>query len=231
MGGEGAELVPRRGTIVVVVGLLFLSCCAALAGVDKDYVLANAAPDAGPDAFRVGRPSIGRRCRGRGRFQHRGQWMPSGRGPTMVRHRLVADAGSYCIDQTEVTNGQYIAFLEAKVDAGPDAGQPAVCSWNGSFVPSDLWPSPQGAGTYPVRHVDWCDAYAFCAWAGKRLCGQMGGGASAPTESAMAQYSQWYATCSGNGVNRVTRTVRSTRCLRAMASMASRSPSAHTTSV
>ena len=43
--------------------------------------------------------------------------------------------------------------------------------------------------------VDWCDAYAFCAWAGKRLCGRIGGGSGVPSDFNDATKSQWYAAC------------------------------------
>jgi hypothetical protein len=33
-----------------------------------------------------------------------------------------------------------------------------------------------GSGNFPITNVDWCDAYAYCAGIGKRLCGKIGGG-------------------------------------------------------
>jgi formylglycine-generating enzyme required for sulfatase activity len=103
--------------------------------------------------------------------------------------------GTYCIDSTEVTNAQYASFLTA---AYPTSGQDAWCSWNTSYVPGDTWPAT-GEDDYPVDNVDWCDAYAFCKWAGKRLCGKIGGGANAPADSADATKSEWYAACSAGG--------------------------------
>jgi hypothetical protein len=46
---------------------------------------------------------------------------PASAGPELVR------AGSYCIDSTEVTNEQYLAFLSAK--AGNTTGQGNGCRW------------------------------------------------------------------------------------------------------
>jgi formylglycine-generating enzyme required for sulfatase activity len=43
--------------------------------------------------------------------------------------------------------------------------------------------------------VDWCDAQAFCAWAGKELCGD------STTALDDAAESDWYAVCSANGKN------------------------------
>jgi formylglycine-generating enzyme required for sulfatase activity len=47
--------------------------------------------------------------------------------------------------------------------------------------------------------VDWCDAKAYCAWAGKRLCGKIGGGANAPADFANAAKSEWFTACSHAG--------------------------------
>lgn len=93
---------------------------------------------------------------------------PGTGGPPGVR------AGAFCIDATEVTNAQYAAFLDA-VAAGATAAQPAHCSWNTVLAPatggscSGLF-DPVGRASHPVVCVDWCDADAFCRWAGKRLC-------------------------------------------------------------
>jgi len=107
--------------------------------------------------------------------------------------------GSYCIDVIEITNAQYYKFWIAGVLVGT---QPAYCLWNTLFTPSGAWPPdllPGKDAGYPVRYVDWCDAYAYCAWAGKRLCGKIGGGASVPTEYKDTSKSQWYNACSSNG--------------------------------
>jgi formylglycine-generating enzyme len=116
---------------------------------------------------------------------------PSTRGPAMV------PAGAFCIDSTEVTTGQYAEFLDAGYN--PDA-QPSYCSWNtgkNDYVPSGQWPSTEPQ--LPVTSVDWCDAYAFCAWAGKRLCGQLGGGAVDPDHAGDASADQWLFACSKDG--------------------------------
>ena len=92
------------------------------------------------------------------------------KGPFMVRVPL-PDGGSFCIDSTEVSNQHYEAFLQA---AYPFVMQPAYCAWNDSYLPG-LWETRPGSN-YPATSMDWCDARAYCAWAGKRLCGKIGGG-------------------------------------------------------
>jgi formylglycine-generating enzyme required for sulfatase activity len=95
----------------------------------------------------------------------------------------------YCIDSTEVTRAQYAAWLATSPST---AQQSAHCSWNTTYVPSSDWP-PVDKTNHPVAFVDWCDAFAFCKAAGKRLCGKIGGGAELNVYS-----SQWYAACSEN---------------------------------
>ena len=106
---------------------------------------------------------------------------PYGKGPVMAEiPNLFWDAGTFCIDTTEVSEGQYDQFLKAIGGGAGDAGvQPPGCGdiSNPSYTPG-VPPTSDGPYTYdpanhanlPVRGVDWCDAYMYCAWAGKRLC-------------------------------------------------------------
>ncbi|MBI2391242.1 MAG: SUMF1/EgtB/PvdO family nonheme iron enzyme [Deltaproteobacteria bacterium] len=103
--------------------------------------------------------------------------------------------GSYCIDATEVTNAQYGAFL-AKADV---CAQPSFCAWNTSFVPASAWPAPSEKASHPVTYVDWCDAYAYCASVGKRLCGRIGGGSNPVDAFNNANASQCHRACSFAG--------------------------------
>jgi formylglycine-generating enzyme required for sulfatase activity len=108
------------------------------------------------------------------------------KGPTPVR------VGTYCIDATEVKGRDYQEFLAAK--AGDTSGQPAECAWNTSYQPSI-----DATGDNPVFGADWCDAYAYCAWAGKRLCGAIGGGPTPMANLNNAFSSEWYRACSHDG--------------------------------
>lgn len=111
------------------------------------------------------------------------------RGPTMVK------VGNFYVDSTEVTVAQYQAFVTAKDT--DTSGQPGVCSWNASYTTSRA-PDPD---TWPMSYVDWCDAYAYCAWAGKHLCGKIGGGPVAPASALDASQSQWFLACGGPNGN------------------------------
>ncbi len=60
-----------------------------------------------------------------------------------------------------------------------------------------------GTDSLPVTFVDFCDAVAFCSWAGKRLCGALDGGSIALTDFANPDRSQWFNACSRHGELRV----------------------------
>jgi formylglycine-generating enzyme required for sulfatase activity len=91
-----------------------------------------------------------------------------------------------CIDSTEVTFGAYWPF----VDSG--APQPAQCAWNTSFAPSQTLPDD-----FPVTGVNWCDAYAFCQWQHKHLCGSVQGGPRPIDEALTSPDNAWFVACQG----------------------------------
>lgn len=128
----------------------------------------------------------------------------------------LASGGAYCMDEFEVTAGDYDRFIKSNQ---PVQDQIAECVPNGgagnaTFIPSGDWPPSQPiAASYslPVRYVDWCDAYAFCRWSGKELCGRVGptvvadAGATdermvLPAENATTK-SAWFNACSAQGQN------------------------------
>jgi formylglycine-generating enzyme required for sulfatase activity len=117
------------------------------------------------------------------------------RGATQIR--VSQGATTFCIDATEVTRAQYDAFLTAGSNV---AAQPAACARNTSFVPVASWPYNASTANMPVVGVDWCDARAYCAWAGKRLCGRIGGGVLTVAELADPTKSEWYNACSRGGL-------------------------------
>ena len=144
-------------------------------------------------------------------------------GPAMVE--VSSPAGTkYCIDRSEVTQADYAKFLAAApAKAG---GEHTACGSNGTYLPRQVPPgtvwepagdcvvgigwTPESTPNRPVVCIDWCDAYAYCKWAGKRLCGKIGGGPlvadpgtinqpNPNDEAANALASQWYNACSQGG--------------------------------
>jgi len=96
---------------------------------------------------------------------------PDGAGPRMALIDPEVDGEApFCIDTTEVTNADYRAFLEA---GGPRATR-TDCDDDMIRTPDD-WPPDPSRDAYPVTGVDFCDAAAYCEWAGKRLCGRVDG--------------------------------------------------------
>ena len=121
------------------------------------------------------------------------------KGPAMVEARMLTRP--ICVDATEVTQAQYQQFLTFK--NSDTTGQQSECAWNMSYAPV-LYCNfdPTGHANYPVNGIDWCDATAFCKWAGKRLCGGPAGAnieTAAKTDLADPQKSEWTALCSHNG--------------------------------
>jgi sulfatase modifying factor 1 len=106
----------------------------------------------------------------------------------------MVDGGGFQIDATEVDNGQYAMMLEVEFDAG---ALPPGCDWKSGFTPEG-W-SETLDESLPVVGVDWCDAAVFCTWAGKRLCGEIGGGAS-DFEGDDPATDEWFAACTNGGL-------------------------------
>jgi sulfatase modifying factor 1 len=117
-------------------------------------------------------------------------------GPPMVRVSLRDDAGSFCIDALEVTNAQFNDFLRdpnQAFEAPPNCAGQQTPRWDPTTTPSEL-NLPAG--------VNWCYAHAYCKWAGKRLCGKLGGGGPL-NWLGCHQQSEWHYACE-NGTMRTT---------------------------
>jgi formylglycine-generating enzyme len=106
----------------------------------------------------------------------------------------VSNGIPYCIDATEVTNADYGRFLAANYPLHPHPR----CSWNTDFEPVG---GIRGSNDDPVTSVDWCDAFSFCQWAGKRLCGLVGITGDAYRDFTNPIVDEWYNACSSGGVN------------------------------
>ena len=117
-----------------------------------------------------------------------------------------SDGTCYWIDKTEVTVQQYSAFLA--VQSGSVSWEDPSCAWkttpsNPITETSDPCTVSTNAesepfrSTKPIQCVDWCDARAFCKWAGKDLCsGVVSDGIVTPQDLP----DQWGGACSANGL-------------------------------
>jgi len=106
-------------------------------------------------------------------------------GPPMQR---IQGTSPFCIDVHEVSNEDYAAFLA-------DAKKPTLesfCDHDGDRGTAVADPT---LAQRPATSLGWCDAYAYCKWAGKRLCGRMGGGHGDPSTFASPTTHQWSLVC------------------------------------
>jgi formylglycine-generating enzyme len=123
---------------------------------------------------------------------------PSPPGTSPMIQVAKPGGGEYCIDAFEVTNAHYRSF---EVAAGTKT-QHSQCGSNTSFAPAA---SPNcnydwvNKASNPVACIDWCDAWAFCNFVGKRLCGGYDGQPGHPSSSADPALSQWFNACSAAG--------------------------------
>jgi formylglycine-generating enzyme required for sulfatase activity len=182
--------VSRPALFAIV--LVTTSACAGLIGIeDRFFEASEAGTEAGPDTN--GETSVPPDA------GDAGDARPDGPCP---ENMILAK--TFCIDGTEVTQRAYQKFLD--VTKGDASNQIAQCATaNTSFSPPGSCApfafDPQSEK--PMACVDWCDAYAYCAWAGKRLCGLVDGG-TIPTDASPKIYEsnddQWFAACSEHGL-------------------------------
>ena len=84
----------------------------------------------------------------------------------------------FYIDQYEVTNAQFQAFVLATgyQTTAESKGRSYIYTTEWEEVAGARWNAPQGPGSdltglmnHPVVHVSWLDAEAYCEWVGLRL--------------------------------------------------------------
>jgi hypothetical protein len=111
--------------------------------------------------------------------------------------------GKYCIDSTEITVDDFQAFLtSAKGNFSPYLPDSGWCDTQ-NVVPKTWGQQPNpfdgGAslGSTAAGNLNYCSAVAYCAWAGKRLCGAIGtGGVLDAAAMNNASASEWFNVCS-----------------------------------
>lgn len=89
------------------------------------------------------------------------------REDTFPQHKVYVDA--FEMDRYEVTNAQYWEFLDYMKKTNDHSkcfkGEPSGKNHIPRFWDNEYYNVPD----YPVARIDWYDAYAYAAWAGKRL--------------------------------------------------------------
>ena len=116
------------------------------------------------------------------------------------------------IDPYEVSRAEYLRFWKVLEPGAALPGLPPYCAFKdaiGHTPELPGWPSlNETEARTPVQGVDWCDAWAYCRWAGKRMCGAPGGGPATyaftanDTTSAEGKRTdnEWSIACNGGGV-------------------------------
>lgn len=112
--------------------------------------------------------------------------------PMMFVDDGLGNGTGYCIDVREVSVTEFNTF---KTFVGSTPKQQPPCNENLGYqtitASSDL----------AMNYVDWCDATAFCAWAGKRLCGRIGGGVHATVDDLDdPALDEWFRACTNAGI-------------------------------
>ncbi len=79
----------------------------------------------------------------------------------MLEHDYTTSTGAFFIDEAQVTNARFKAFLDA-TGYRPEHPENFLKHWPGGRMPEEL-------AEHPVVYVDLDDARAYAKWAGKRL--------------------------------------------------------------
>ncbi len=132
------------------------------------------------------------------------------KGVGMVRITM-PDGRGFCIDQRAATQAEYAVFVDSvrparKMPTPPDSHvmAKACAEWLDPVTPASKYDEFPTCGKFydpaafpdkPMLCMDWCAAYAFCAWSGKRLCSNHG----TPITSGAPDGSELAFVCSNGG--------------------------------
>lgn len=98
---------------------------------------------------------------------------------------------AFWIDQTEVTNVMFAAFLTEEGNREQSGVLWLDSQDQNTYIhlEKDSWQADQGYEDHPVVEVTWYGANAYCSWAGRRL----------PTEAEWEKAARWKPSRDGNG--------------------------------
>jgi formylglycine-generating enzyme len=194
----------RRAPFVVVSAAALACACNAIVGIERGQLgdpdlpgrrdgstVEAATPDGGGNALLGASCETANECRSRACDPQTNRCVCPEKMVGITRE--TGSRAEFCIDATEVTNADYARFLFAPL---PFDEQVPECAWNTSYASAGSF--PERPPNHPVRHIDWCDAHAYCRWAGKRLCGRVGGG-QLDFNQASTSESEWYVACTADG--------------------------------
>ncbi len=114
--------------------------------------------------------------------------LPTGFAYDNERPRHAGELAAFEIDRTPVTNGAYVAYMEA-------TGVDPPLYWEGDaeagWVSVAMGRREPVASSQPVSHVSWHEADAFARWAGKRLPSEQEWEVARPQLDAVGQIWEW----------------------------------------